>query len=83
MAGKHGGTGSNGAESRSTKRPSTLEVDERLAPAVVEHDEPEREIVEQLVGDHDTVERLVGQAGTRLDTLGVAPRCGPDTSTAT
>ena len=35
------------------------DADERFAPAVVEHREPEREIVEQLVGEHDAVERVV------------------------
>ena len=34
------------------------DVDERLTPAVVEDREAERQVVEQLVGDHDTVERV-------------------------
>jgi hypothetical protein len=71
-AGRNDGGGSIGAESTSTKR-RRREVDERLPPALVEHGEPEREVVEQLVGDHDAVDqRSSGSSAHRLHTVGMA-----------
>ena len=66
-AGATSGTGSSGADSTSTNRPRSIDVDERLAPSVVEHGEPEREVVEQLVGDDHAVDRTGREIGTRLD----------------
>ena len=44
---------------------------ERLPPPGVEHAQPERDVVEQLVGDDHAVERALGQVGPRLDAGGV------------
>ena len=49
-----------------------IDVDMRLAPSVVEHDEAERQVVEQFVRDDHAVERFGREVRPRLDAVGMS-----------
>ena len=50
------------------ERPVRCDHHQRLAPRPVEHAQPDRQVVEQLVGDDHADEAVAGHVGSRLDT---------------
>ena len=61
MDGRQAGTSENGTE-HLDRAAAGVDVDEGLPPSAVVHGEAEGQVVEQLVGDDDAGERLVGHS---------------------
>ena len=83
------GTGRQVGGNRAVERaqdldePIAVALHERLPPGAVVDRKAERQVVEELVGDHDTDDRPVGHDGDGLDTVRVRCRCTSEISTAT
>ena len=65
----------SGAIVHSTKPDPAVRAHDHLAPTTVEHREPERQVVEQLVGDHDPVNGPTGSSRAERTPSGCCRRC--------